>query len=325
MSRIIAGDVGGTKTTLALFDDEGHDVAERTYASASHASLEEVLAAFGRDVRGSREARALAVGVAGPVEHDRCRTTNLPWSIDAREVERAAGIPRVKLVNDFAAVAYGLSELRETDVEVLQAGDVDPQAPVAVLGAGTGLGEAVVVREGGTPRVMPTEGGHTDLAARDAEELALLAWLLARHPAHVSVERVLSGPGLVALWEFVTSTGRAGRAAEIVARMEREDPGAVIGAAGVAGSDAACAQAVRLFARIYGAEAGNLALKTLPFGGLYVAGGIAPKMMPLIREHFLPAFLAKGRMAPLLEKVRVSVVLHANVGLLGAASLARRL
>jgi glucokinase len=302
--RILAADVGGTNTRVALFS--GPDVELARYESAAHAGIAPILAGF---LRG-RSVDAAMIAVAGPVVDGVCRTTNLPWHLDALEIGRDTGIARVGLVNDFEATALGLGELGEGSLAVLQDRPVDPDAPCAVLGAGTGLGEAILIPTGGLPRVLPTEGGHCDLAPRDETEIELLRFLQRRH-ARVSYERVLSGPGIEALYEFV-----AGDAAEPV-------DAAIIGERALDGSDPACVRAIELFVSLYGAEAGNLALKTLPFGGLFVAGGIAPKLLPLIqRGEFMRAFLAKGRMQPILDRVRVSVVLDDRVGLLGARRLA---
>lgn len=318
--RVLAGDIGGTKTLLALLDqqpDGGLRVLLRQrYESRDYPGLAPIV----RDFLGKPEVTGIThagFGVAGPVVDGVCRVTNLPWEIDARQLRDKLGLERVALVNDFAAVAYGVTALGPGDLDILQAGERDPGGPVALIGAGTGLGEALLVPTPAGPRVLPSEGGHADLAPRNEVEIALLRFLLRRHH-RVSYERIVSGPGLVTAYEFVIAEGLAPELSDTRERMASEDRGAVIGARALAGDDPACVRAVELFVGLYGAEAGNLALKTLPTGGLYVAGGIAGKLLPLVRAGFLPAFLDKGRMSPLLAKIPVAVVTNPEVGLLGA-------
>ena len=324
--RVVAADVGGTKTLVALYEGAPGALVERArrrYESAAFEGVEPILRDFLGD--GLGEIDAAALGVAGPVTEDTCKTTNLPWELDARRIERALGVPRVRLLNDFEAVALGLSELGEGALEVLSDRSIDPSAPAVVLGAGTGLGEAILSPAGAgeLPQIHPTEGGHTDFAPRDEDEIALLRFLMARH-GRVSIERVLSGRGLEAIYEHLLAEGAP---STLEARLAAaEDRAAVIGEAGAAGTDPACARAVARFVSIYGSEAGNFALKTLPFGGLYVAGGIAPKLIEVIRNGaFMRAFRAKEPMEPVLDRIRVSVVLDPSVGLYGARRVAASL
>lgn len=326
--RVIAADVGGTKTLIALYEASGpnsfREVAKERFESADYPHLSVIL----REFIGERsiEVSAAALAVAGPVVNDTCRTTNLPWELDARALERELGIGQVRLLNDFEAVALGIGELPESALEVLQDRPVDASAKVAVLGAGTGLGEATLLppeREGALPHVAPTEGGHVDFAPRDETEIALLRFLMRRH-GRVSIEHVLSGRGLEAIYELVVQEGWAPTRHEVAEQIAKSsDRAAVIGQRGVAGTDPACVRAVTLFVSIYGSEAGNFALKTLPFGGLYVAGGIAPKLIEVIRAgEFMRAFRAKPPMEAVLDRIRVSVVLDPSVGLVGARRLA---
>lgn len=321
--RVLAGDVGGTKTLLALYEErDGRftEIRRARFESAAYAGLGQIARAMLADE--SAPVERAAFGIAGPVVDDTSKTTNLPWHIDARALERELGIERVCLLNDFHAVALGVPSLRDEDLVVLQEGEVDPTGPMAIVGAGTGLGEAVVVPVDGALRVLPSEGGHSDFSPRDEDEIDLLRFLKERH-GRVSVERVVSGQGIVSIYDFLVTTGRAQESTAIRRRMATTDPAAVIGAAAIADEDPACARAVRMFISAYGAEAGNLALKVLPTGGLYVAGGIAPKLMPLMRgSTFLDGFRAKGRMRRLLERMRVSVIVDSNVGLYGARNLA---
>ncbi len=320
--RVIAGDIGGTKTILALADVAGERlrlVAEARFASADHASLEALVERF-LDEHGGRGARA-CFGVAGPVENDVCRVTNLPWVIDARSVERVTGGP-ARLLNDFQAAAYGIAYVEGEGVVTLHAGVEVPRAPRAVLGAGTGLGEAIAYWAGTHYEVLPTEGGHCDLAPRSDDEIELLRWLLARHD-HVSYERVVSGMGLVAAYEHLRERGAEPESPAVRKEMSHDDPAAVIGRHAVAGDDPLSGRAFDLFAGLYGAEAGNLALKVLARGGIYITGGIAAKVLPrLVKSPFLASLHAKGRMRSIVLPMPVRVVTDERVGLLGAAAFA---
>jgi glucokinase len=316
--RILAADVGGTKTELALFDGTAHggyhELRSQRYVSADFDGIEPMVRGF----LGENTADRAGIGVAGPVVDDTCRTTNLPWALDARQLERELGIGHVHLLNDFAAVALGIAALSPDDLVVLQEGEVDPDGPVIAVGAGTGLGEAIVLPSSSGRRILASEGGHTDFAPRNEEEIALLRFLLQRHH-RVSVERVVSGQGLVALYDFVVAEGLAPTSVALRERMKTEDPGQVIGESALARSDPACVKAVDMFVSAYGAEAGNVALTVLPTGGVYLAGGIAPRLIERFRgDAFMKPFLTKGRMSYLLERMRVAVIMNARVGLLGA-------
>jgi len=321
--RLLAGDIGGTKTLLALYEGELgalKRVRSERVASSAHASLEELARAF----LGEGDARVdrAAFAVAGPVVDGRCTATNLPWRIEARRLEEQLEIESAILLNDFAAVAHGIGGLSADQLVILQDAPTDPDGPIAILGAGTGLGEAIALPTDAGLRVIPTEGGHTDFAPRDELEINLLRFLLERHD-RVSVERVVSGMGLSAIYEYVVSRRVAQEDPAVRRRLEGEEPGAVIGELALAGADSACVRTVEIFMSLYGAEAGNLALKVLPTGGLYVAGGIAPKLLPMMKDgRFLSAFRNKGRMAKLMRTIRVAIVTEPEVGLLGALALA---
>lgn len=324
--RVLAGDVGGTKTLLAVYEESEHGFTathSRRFESGRYDGLASLLREMLADV-GATIDRA-AFGIAGPVAEDRCQATNLPWHVDARDLERDLGIARVQLLNDFHAVALGLSSLGPSERVVLQEGSVDPAGAVVVLGAGTGLGAAVLVPTASGPSVLGSEGGHVDFAPRDATEMDLLRFMLARH-GRVSVERLLSGSGLAALYDFVVDAGLASTTDATRARLGVEDPGRVVGEAALADADPACVRALELFVSLYGSEAGNFALRVVPTGGLYVAGGIAPRILPrLVDGRFLESFLRKGRMTRLLETIRVTVVANPRVGLLGARNAAAAL
>ncbi len=324
---VVAADVGGTNARLALVEVQGAQLRffeERTYASAKFAGLEQVFEAFVAEA-GMRVERA-CVAIAGPVSADRCVTTNLPWTVDARALERASGISRVKLVNDFYGAAGGVLEL-DHDGAVHLCGPARSHrgldGNVAVLGAGTGLGEAILARDGTRFVIVPTEGGHTDFAPRTVSEVNLLSWLAARHGGHVSYERVASGPGLVALYEFlVEADGRPAATAVEAARAAGHDAAAAISAAAEAG-DATSGEALDWMLGVLLAEAGNLALKCLATGGVFVCGGIAPRVLPRLRAVAARgAFSDKGRYRALLDAIPVWVVTDARLGLRGAARVA---
>lgn len=312
---ILAGDVGGTKTRLALFDAEGggrlRGHAERTYPSREHGALEEIVARFRRDVPAPIERAAF--GVAGPVKDGVSVTTNLPWIIEAKSLAALLKIPACGLLNDLEANAWGLGELGEEDTVTLQAGLAGVAGNSAIIAAGTGLGEAGLFWNGRRHIPFATEGGHADFAPRSTIEDELLRHLRARY-GRVSWERVVSGPGLVEIHDFLA--GRAGTVAADVGG----DRAAAVSRAALDGTSRVASEALDLFVSMYGAEAGNLALKTLAGAGLFVGGGIAPRIIERIRGGgFMEAFLDKGRMRPLLEAMPVRVVLNDRTALFGAA------
>ena len=321
MKRLLAGDIGGTKTWLCLAEVDGGQVsviARQRFASRDYASFESVLAEFCR--RHPGPVAAACFGVAGPVQDGVCWTTNLPWVLEAGALSRSLdGVP-VALLNDLEAAACGILELPPQQfVELNPQARPRPDAHRAVIAAGTGLGEALLIQHGGDIAVVATEGGHCDFAPRDERETALLDWLRRAYPTHVSYERVVSGPGLVALYRFLRESQPQRESARVAAAMAREDPAAVISRGALAWNDPLCLETLRWFANLYGAEAGNLALKSLALGGIYIAGGIAPKILPVLREgHFREGFVAKGRYRDLLAPVPLQVVRCAEVVLLGA-------
>jgi glucokinase len=323
--RILAGDIGGTKTDLCLYEGDSsagfREAGSARFRSAEHAGPAELV----HQLLGSGRAPldAAVFGVAGPVRDGHCKTTNLAWELDEKELSRQL-CTEVVLINDFHAVALGIGELDERDLEVLNPGRVDPDGPIAVIGAGTGLGEAIAVPVPGQPYplVIVTEGGHTDFGPRNETEVELLRFLQQQH-RHVSYERVVSGGGLASIYDFVISWGLVAEKPETRDARREKDPGRVIGESALRRTDPACERAVEIFVSLYGAEAGNLALKCIPSGGLFVAGGMAPKLLEIIRRGaFLQAFLDKGRMSAVLERIRVSVVLNRKVSLLGARARA---
>lgn len=325
---VLAGDIGGTHVRLALAREAGGGV-ELLHTSVVEGATQPDLATPVRallDVHGLRP-DAACLGVAGTVEGQRVSGVNLPWpEIDARALERACGIGRVTLINDFHAAARGVEQLGEGDALTLNPGHAEPGEPVAVLGAGTGLGQAFLVGPLGRRLVLATEGGHRDFAPRDALQDRLLAFLRARHTGRVSTERVLSGPGLLAIYEFLRAEGRPGDP-EVDAAWGQSGAGKLLSTRGVANAHPTSAAAVGVFVDVYGAEAGNMVLTLLTRGGVWVAGGIAPDLFadPAQAAAFQRAYLNKGRFQPLLAEVPVRLVTHPALGLLGAAAEALNL
>lgn len=320
---ILAGDIGGTSTRLALFERGGPARAplrEARFGSREHASLEAIVRAF-LDGGHERVTHA-AFGIAGPVVGQRVEATNLPWTVAAETLRAPLGGAEVLLLNDLEANAWGLAELGERDFAVLQAGE-RAEGNRALIAAGTGLGEAILLRDGHRWRPSPSEGGHTDFGPRDPLEDELLAWLRARY-GRVSYERILSGPGLADLYRFLSETGRGTEPADFAARFAAApDPAAAVTAAALDGSCPRARLAVERFCAVYGAEAGNLALKALAVGGVFVGGGIAPRILPFLREEgFVRAFRDKGRLAPLVAGIPVAVILDDHTALWGAAAVA---
>jgi len=322
---ILAGDIGGTKTRLALFRLEGDrlaEVHERIFPSREHAGLDGIVAAF--LASHPEEVKHACFGIAGPVRGERSFTTNLPWIVDAKALARTLRIARVWLINDLEANAYGIGDLREEDLVTLNAGSPEAIGDAAIISAGTGLGEAGLYWDGARHRPFPSEGGHADFAPADDLQIELLVHLLRKH-GHVSWERVLSGAGLYNIYSFLRDTGRGEEPAWLAGRLADHDPAAVIARAALDGRSALCDRALRLFVALYGAEAGNLALKVMATGGVFIGGGIAPKIIDYLKDDaFMKAFLAKGRMRTLLEGMPVKVILNDRTALLGAARCAAR-
>lgn len=318
MSRFLAGDVGGTKTHLAIVEAQDTQVRierEATYPSGAYTQLEQLLGDF---LSGADIPRHAAFGIAGPVAGRAVQTTNLPWHIDADALQRQFGFAHCTLLNDLEATAYGLAALGEDEMETLQAGAPDACGNVAVIAAGTGLGEAGLFWDGRQHHPFATQGGHASFSPGDELEMALLRFLQQRH-RHVSWERVVSGMGLPSLHEFLCAYRHAAAPAWLAEEMENGDAAAAISRAALSGRDEICIETLDWFARLYGSEAGNLALKVMSLGGLYLGGGIAPKILPLLQSGaFLQAFLNKGRMRPLLEAMPVRVILNERAALLGA-------
>jgi len=325
MNHFLAGDIGGTKTRLAVIEVNGVQARierEADYPSRDYATFEALLSSFLADAATPSHA---AFGVAGPVRGRVVQTTNLPWHIDADALQQQFGFAHCTLLNDLEATAYGLPALGADDLLTLQTGVPDASGNVAVIAAGTGLGEAGLFWDGQCHHPFATEGGHASFSPGDELEMSLLRYLQ-QQQQHVSWERVVSGMGLLSLHEFLCLYRRAVAPQWLVDEMRRGDAAAAIASAALAGRDETCVETLHRFVRLYGAEAGNLALKTMSRGGLYLGGGIAPKILPLLQDGvFLDAFLNKGRMRPLLEAMPVRVILNDRAALFGAALRAAQL
>jgi glucokinase len=328
---ILAGDIGGTHARLTYYEqDQNSDtchfsaVHEKVYASREFRGLDEIVLKFISET-GVRPTIA-SFGIAGPVRNGRVETSNLPWVVESSHLAKELHLDRVNLINDLEAQAWGIQCLRPSDTVALNqiTSNKSQHAPAgnqAVVAAGTGLGEAGLIWDGEHQHIFACEGGHCDFAPRNELEIELLRYLLGRF-GHVSYERIVSGPGLVNVYLFLKDTHRGNEKEPQWLRDEISsgDPAAAISQAGVSGKAPLAEQALDLWISIYGAEAGNMALKVLASGGVFLAGGIAPKILPkLAGPLFMQAFLSKGRMQPLLEAIPVRVITNEKTGLLGAA------
>ncbi len=356
---ILAGDIGGTKTNLAIYEwitDRIEPVHADSFHSADYAALEEILEEFlstlppkaspegepldeAADENKSEDEltdrpnpppepitlTAACFGVAGPVIDNRCRTTNLPWVVDGSVLAQRFDIAHVQLLNDLEATAYGILLLRPDEVVVLNAGaPPKKKQALALIAAGTGLGECILYWDGARYRPMPSEGGHVDFAPNSDSEIELLRHLRGNY-LHVSYERIVSGPGLHAVYEYLRDT-KKNEPTWLAEKIKVGDPAAEMAEAGLNGQTEIARQALDLFASIYGAEAGNLALKGLTLDGVYVAGGIAPKLLKKLQDgSFMRGFTNKGRYKRLMNQIPVKVVMNDKTALLGAASVAARL
>lgn len=338
MTLLLAGDIGGTKSLLRLVempsvaDASGafqiDTLYEGIYSSQKYPDLVPIVGQFFKEASQKLgevpEPKGACFAIAGPVVGHKSVLTNLSWTLTTDRLEKELNIPHVKLINDFVAVGYGVLGMNQADLHTLQPGEPQTAAPIAVIGAGTGLGQGFLIRHLDEYFVYPSEGGHADFAPRTAIEFELLQDLRQREKIdRVSVERVVSGMGIGSIYQFLRD--RAIAAGKDVSPADK-DP-AEISKAALEKTDPICEQTLQIFVEAYGAEAGNLALKLLPYGGLYLAGGIAAKILPLITDgdRFINCFNQKGRVSPLVEKVPVHIVLNPQVGLIGAAICAARL
>jgi glucokinase len=318
---VLAGDIGGTKSHLGLFRlDAGapHLLREHRYATRDFPDLEEVCTDF---LRAQKEPiQAACFGVPGPIIGGEANATNVHWKMREDSLSRALHGVHVRLINDLGAAAYGVMHLVDSEIAVIQRGAYPlHQGDIAIIAAGTGLGEGALVFESGRHYAVASEGGHASFAPRDDEQIELLRSLRARF-GHVSVERVLSGPGLFNIYSFLREHRRTPEPQWLTDRLAKEDSSAVVSEVALAHRDDTCVHALEMFVDIYGAEAGNLALKVLALGGVYLSGGIAPKILPALTDgRFLRAFTEKGRLDAILSKIEVRVALNQATGLIGAA------
>jgi glucokinase len=316
---ILTGDVGGTHARLALFDPDRHEpTALEIYASADHAGLPEIVEAF--QAKHSDEVVAASFGVAGPVDDGRTEAVNLAWPVDERELAPAAGLPEnsVAVINDMEANAWGIGWLGDDDVVALNDLAGEDDGNLALISAGTGLGEAYVTRGRGGEDVHPSEGGHADFGPRSALEAELLEWV-GRDGKHVSYERVCSGKGMLELYGFLRERSSDAEPEWLAAEIG-EQGGAAITDAGLERRDQVASDSLDLMISIYGAQAANLALTVMATGGVYLGGGIAPNILPRLREGgFMRTFTDKGRLTEVVERIPVRVILNELTALLGAA------
>jgi len=320
---ILAGDIGGTHTRLASFEGSAakpRPIFIEDYPSRTHAGLDEILRQF--LAKHPSRVECACLGVAGPVRNGRSETPNLPWVVDSQQLAEVLGSNCVELINDLEANAHGIAVLEPEDFALLNAGEPNAQGSCVLISAGTGLGEAGLLLEEGRYRPYPSEGGHTDFAPRNETEIDLLRYLL-RSFDHVSYERILSGPGLHNVYRFLRDTNRQQEPLWLAEEIRQLDPAAVITEHALKGTSNLCVQALDLFVSILGAEAGNLALKGMALGGVFLGGGIAPRILRKLKEPtFFKAFTAKGRVSKMLEAISVRVILNDQTALLGAGRLA---
>ena len=327
--KVLAGDIGGTKTILQIANIEQNRVqveVEKSYPSQKYNEFIVLLNAFLEETSttGDNVFNSACFGVAGPVRNQVVKTTNLPWVLDAKQLAKDLGIATVLLINDFQAIGYGIEALKKDDVLTLQEGHEEDHGVRAVIGAGTGLGEGILYWDNDHYEYLPSEGGHADFAPRNTHQIGLLEYLIG-HIGQVSYEHVLSGSGLVSIYSFLCVDGPTKENPQVRHAMETEDPAAVISRFALEQKDPLSTEALDLFCHIYGAQAGNLALTSLAVGGVYVAGGIAPKIINKLTDGtFLRAFNKNLKMSSLLENMPVKVVLNPKVGLIGAARTAAR-
>ena len=330
MSYILAGDIGGTKTVLCLYQTIENtvdklplqEIHKSIYPSAGHSEFADLVAEFLADVANHQPDYA-CFGIAGPIQNQHCNTTNLPWTINAPELADAFALKDAYLLNDLEAAAYGMLHLDDNDLIELNPQAVPQAGHRAVIAAGTGLGEAILAFDGERYFVIPSEGGHCDFGPNSKQEDALLQFLRQRFGGHVSLERILAGDGFGNLYDFLRSTGYAEADPEIEQALLQGDRNAIISQHGLAGDDPLCSEVLRLFVRIYGSETANLALKCLPKAGIYIGGGIAPKIQAALQSgEFMRGYLDKGRMAQAIQHIPLRLSFNPEAPLLGAAHIA---
>ena len=318
---ILAGDVGGTKVHLALYDfidGKLKYTQDKQYPAKEYSGLEEIVKEF----LGNDKVTAACFGVPGPVRDGRLRLTNLPWTLDSRELSIGLGIQHVFLINDLEANGYGVAELSADQIYTLSEGDPGQTGNRALIAAGTGLGEGILAWNGRIHVPYPSEGGHTDYGPRNEDEIDLLRFLQQKYNGRVSYERVISGMGMTNIYEFLREVRGMEEPKWLAERIAAaHDPNSVITEMALSAKSEICEKAMDMFVSAYGAEAGNLALKVLSVGGLYVGGGIAPRILEKIKDGtFMKSFVDKGRLSQLLINMPVRIILESRAALLGAAA-----
>ncbi|MFL6286647.1 MAG: glucokinase [Pyrinomonadaceae bacterium] len=319
---IIAGDIGGTKTNVALFEARGRElgriVVQQSFPSGGYNSLEAILEDFVAAYKPDAVTSA-CFGVAGPVVRGRVEATNLAWKVSDESLAHALNLHSVQLINDLEATAFGLGELSPEQLYTLNEGEADPSGHRALIAAGTGLGMAGIFNDGGRFIPMPSEGGHMDFAPRNTREFEMLAYLHEKVGGRVSYERVLSGLGLFNIYSFLRDRGYGEEPAWLAEEIVNGDPTAIVSRAGLEGRCELAATTLQMFVEIYGAMAGNLALLLKATGGLYIGGGIAPKILDKLRDgSFMRNYGDKGRMSGLVMSIPVRVILDDKTALYGA-------
>ena len=321
---ILAGDIGGTKTNLALYtykDGALEIQVQHQFVSQKYQNFSDVIEEFISSYK-IENIEAVCLGIAGPIINGVCKTTNLPWTIDSKELQIVCNTSKVKLLNDLEATAYGMLYLNEDEFVDVNPNGKKVDANRAVIAAGTGLGEAILFYNGENYYPIGSEGGHCDFAAQNSLQDELLVWMRKRHPEHVSVERLVSGIGIYTIYEFLKEKNFAKESKIMLELNESDDKNAMVTKCALEG-DTLCTKAIKIFVEIYGAEAGNLALKSLSLGGVYIGGGIAPKILPFLLDgNFLNAFAAKGRFQETLMNMQIKISLNQNTALLGSAHFA---
>lgn len=329
---ILAGDVGGTKVHLALYDfEEGRlkPIRDQKFPAAEFGKLDDVVRRFlsnddGHAAQNASEIVAACFGCPGPVRDGRLKLTNLPWHLDARDLRASLGIEHIFLINDLEANGYGIPELAKDQIFVLHEADSSSVGHRGLISAGTGLGEALLIWDGKHRHIpIPSEGGHCDFAARNDREIALLQYLRRTLKGRVSFERVVSGIGIKNVYAFLRDDQKMEEPRWLRDRISSEDQNSVIGTCAEDGTSEICFETMQIFSAAFGAEAGNIALKVLATGGMYLGGGIAPKIIKTLQSGpFTQAFLDKGRLSPVLEAIPIRVILDDTCALLGAAAFA---
>ena len=320
---ILAADIGGTKADMGLFSvRDGHLIIERISSAptTSYGSAMSLLDTF--LLMDAPKLKAACIGIAGPVIDEAAVAPNLPWNVSLSQLKKSLETDKVELLNDLVATAYGIADLKEDNLVVLQAGEPSSTGAKALIAPGTGLGEAVLID--GKP--LPSEGGHADFAPGNEIEIDLLKYMVHKHETHISWEKVASGPGLQEIYDFVLNTGLASSTPTTIQKLASMDPSSVVATEAMECSDEACRMALNIFISILGAEAGNLALKSLSTGGVFIGGGIPPKILPALKSGaFMERFTSKGRMEKLLRQIPVSVITEPRTALYGAAARAMQL